>query len=325
MKNTINKKTWLAVSLLAAFLLPLLFKNDDFLAGILFQTLLWAGLAGAWNLLGGYAGQFSLGHAAYFGIGAYTSTILANEFAISPWLGLLAGALLSGLIGLGLGAVCFRLKGHFFALATLAFGQIMHIIALSWRELTNGAEGMLLDVKTGWVYMAFNSKLSYVYLALVFTLIVLVFTFYLEKSPLGYNLMAYRENDEAARAIGVNTFRARVIASGISASLMSIGGTIFAQYIYYIDPDSVLAVTLSVQAPLIAIVGGLGQPWGPLFGSFLILPLTQMLRATMGHSLSGLHLIVYGVILIIVLLLIPEGIFPKLKQLAERSAARGVK
>ena len=314
-KSLIIKKQIVNILLLIIiFLVPIFFRND-FYAGILFQTLLWAGLSGAWNLLGGYGGQFSLGHIAFFGIGAYTSTLLEINFSISPWFGILIGASLSAIIGVILGAICFRLKGHFFALTTLAFGQIVYIIALSWKKLTNGAEGLLIMEKQGFNYMIFNNKLPYVYLALIFVILVYIISLYMEHSVLGYSLMAYRENDEAARSIGINTFKARVITSGISAFLMAMGGTIYAQYMYYIDPDSVFAISLSVQVALITIIGGLGQPLGPILGSFLIIPLSQLLRGWLGSSMPGLHSIIYAAVLIVVLLTIPKGILSKVIQI----------
>jgi len=314
-KSLIIKKQIVNILLLIIiFLIPIFFRND-FYAGILFQVLLWAGLSGAWNLLGGYGGQFSLCHITFFGIGAYTSTLLEINFSISPWFGILIGASLSSIIGMFLGAICFKLKGHFFTLATLAFGQIVYIIALSWKSLTNGSEGLLIMEKQGFSHMIFSSKLPYVYLALIFMLLVYIISLYMEHSVLGYSLMAYRENDEAARSIGINTFKARVITSGISAFLMAVGGTIYAQYMYYIDPDSVFVIFLSVQVALIAIIGGLGQSLGPILGSFLIIPLSQLLRGWLGSSISGLYLIIYGIILIVVLLNIPKGILSKVKLL----------
>jgi len=314
-KSLIIKKQIINILLLIIiFLIPVFFRND-FYAGILFQTLLWAGLSGAWNLLGGYGGQFSLCHIAFFGIGAYTSTLLWINFSISPWFGILIGASLSAIIGIILGAISFRLKGSFFTLATLAFGQIVYITALSWKKLTNGSEGLLIIGKQGLKYMTFNDKLPYVYLALIFMLLVYIISLYMEHSILGYSLMSYRENDEAARSIGINTFKARVITSGISAFLAAMGGTIYAQYMYYIDPDSVLIIFLSIQVPLIAIIGGLGQPLGPILGSFIIIPLSQLLRGWLGSSVSGLHSIIYGVILIVILLTVPRGIISKIKRI----------
>lgn len=310
----IKKQTVNILLLIIIFLIPVFFRND-FYAGILFQTLLWAGLSGAWNLLGGYGGQFSLCHIAFFGIGAYTSTLLWINFSISPWFGILVGASLSAIIGVILGAICFRLKGSFFTLATLAFGQIVYITALSWKKLTNGSEGLLIIGKQGFKCMTFNDKLPYVYLALIFMLLVYIISLYMEHSILGYSLMSYRENDEAARSIGINTFKARVITSGISAFLMAIGGTIYAQYMYYIDPDSVFIIFLSIQVPLIAIIGGLGQPLGPILGSFIIIPLSQLLRGWLGGSVSGLHSIIYGVILIVILLTIPGGVISKIRRI----------
>ena len=293
---------------------PAFFVRDAFYAGILFQTFLWSGLSGSWNLLGGYAGQASLGHTAYFGIGAYTSTLLAIHFGLSPWIGMMVGVLLSSLVGLALGAICFRLEGKFFVFATLAFGQIMYIIAKSWRSLTRGSEGLVIISQTGWWKMAFSSKTPYLFLALVYALIVLQTAIYFERSRFGYFLMAYRESDDAARSLGINTIKARLIASAISGGLMAVGGSIYARYMFYIDPDAVLSFNLAIQTPLISIVGGMGTAWGPIIGSMLILPLTQMLRAWFG-SIAGLHNVMYGIILILVLLFIPEGIYPKLKEI----------
>lgn len=304
-------KTWPVVAIVFAIIV-IPFINNQYYLGMIFNTLLWVGIAGSWNIVGGYAGEFSLGHAAFFGIGAYTSTLLYVHLGLSPWLGMVVGAAFAGAIGFMLSWTCFRLRGHFFTLATLAFGQVVHIIATSWRGLTGGSEGLLIPLETGLWLMSFDSKHTYVYLALTYAILVVLFTYVMEMRRLGYSLIAYRENDEAARSLGVNTFKARLTASTISAFLMAIGGTIYAQYTVFIEPESVLPVTLSVQAPLVSIVGGLGTPLGPLFGAVLILPLSQFLRGIFGSSLNGLHLIIYGVVLIVVLLLIPEGLGPKL-------------
>ncbi|MBS4022618.1 MAG: branched-chain amino acid ABC transporter permease [Dethiobacter sp.] len=292
----------------------LLYNSNNFVMGIIFQALLWAALAGSWNILGGFAGQFSIAHSAFIGIGAYTSSLLYIHLGVSPWLGMLAGAAISCMIGIFLGAICFKLKGHFFVLATLAFGQLMLIIAVYWRSLTKGSEGLSLPFNTGFLLMAFTNRLPYVIIAFLYLVLVISVTIYIDKSKLGYFLTAYREDDDAARIVGVNTFRARLLASGISSSLAAVGGTLYAQYMFYIDPINVFGINIAAQAPLIAIVGGLGTSMGPVFGAILILPLTQLLRAWVGGSLHGLHLIIYGVILIIVLFLIPEGLYPRFQQ-----------
>ncbi len=284
--------------------------ENQYYLGMIFNTLLWVAIAGSWQIVGGYAGEFSLGHAAFFGIGAYTSTLLYIHFSVSPWIGMFIGAAFAGIIGFLLSWTCFRLRGHFFTLATLAFGQVVLIIATSWRSLTSGSEGLLLPIKMGFWQMSFESKHAYVYLVLIYAISVILFTYVMERRRLGYYLIAYRENDEAARSLGVNTFRARLTASTISAFFTAIGGTIYAQYTFFIEPESVLPVTLSIQAPLVSIVGGLGTPFGPLFGAVLILPLSQFLRGIFGSSFNGLHLIIYGLILIVVLLLMPSGLGP---------------
>ena len=302
--------------------MPLLI-NNEFYEGIIFQTFLWAGLAISWNLMGGYAGQFSIGHIAFFGIGAYTSTILNIRFAIIPWIGIIIGGLIAIVIGVLLGVICFRLRGIFYTLATLAFGQIIFITAMSYRELTKGSAGLLVPPKIGWSFMSFNNKLPYVYIAMVYMAVLLILTAIIERSKLGYYLMAYREDDEAARVIGVNTLKARLIIASISSFFMAVGGTIYAQYIFYIDPNSVLAINLSVQVALITIVGGLGSVFGPVLGAFLIIPLSQLLRAWLGGAIPGLHMIIYGVILIIVLLVIPDGLFPFIKDLWKKNLLTG--
>lgn len=301
---------WLAV-LIAAVALPVI-ASTDFYRGILFYTLLWAGVAGAWNLLGGLAGQFSLGHAAFFGLGAYTSTLLFVHRSLSPWLGMVCGAALCCVIGGALGWVCFRLRGHFYALATLAFGEVAYMCAVTWRELTGGSEGLLVPIKAGVAGFYFENKVAYVYVALGYAALVAAIMRLVSRSRLGYYLLAYREDDDAARSLGVNTFGARVVASALSAALTAVGGTVYAQYVMFIEPDSTLAVTVSVQAALIAIVGGLGSAAGPILGSFLILPLTQFLRGYLGSSISGLHFVIYGAVLVVVMLSMPQGLVSRL-------------
>lgn len=287
---------------------PLFIENDFYLDGFIL-IFVWGAFAGAWNIIAGYAGMVSLGHNAFFGIGAYTSTLLLLHFGLTPWLGMLVGGVLATCVGLLLGIVCFRLRSHYFALATLAFGQVTSIIALNWRSLTNGAEGLAMPIQPSLYNMAFESKLTYLYIGFFLYLMVIAISYTIENSKLGYYLTAFKENEDAARALGVKTGRVRLIAMAISSFLSAVIGTFYAQYLVYIDPTAVVRIQISIQAALFAIVGGLGTVLGPAIGAIIFIPMTIALRATLGTALPGLHMIIYGVILILVLRYMPKGIY----------------
>lgn len=297
-----------AVLLLALGLAPLFIKNDFYLDGFIL-IFLWASFSGAWNILGGYAGMVSLGHNAFFAIGAYTSTLLFLRLGLSPWLGMIAGGLLAAAVGVLLGIVCFRLRSHYFALATLAFGQVVYILTMNWRSLTQGAEGIALPITPNLGHMVFASKLAYVYLGFGLFLVVLATAIAVERSRLGYFLTAFRENEDAARALGVKTGQVRLIAMAMSAFLSAIAGTFYAQYVVYIDPSGVSRLQLSVQVALFAIVGGLGTYNGPVIGACIFVPITIALRSYLGTTAPGLHMIIYGLILVLTMLYMPKGLY----------------
>lgn len=303
----------IGMAVLFLCVLPLLVKNDFYLDGLIL-IFIWGAFAGAWNILAGYAGMVSLGHNAFFGIGAYTSTLLLLYFGLTPWLGMFVGGLLASCIGLILGLVCFRLRSHYFALATLAFGEVAHIIAVNWRSLTGGSEGLALPIQPSLYNFSFAGKLPYVYFGLFFFLVVIGISYAIEHSRLGYYLTAFRENEDAARALGVRTGKVRLIAMVLSSFLSAIMGTFYAQYVVFIDPTSVIRIQISVQVALFVIVGGIGTALGPAIGAMIFIPITIFLRATMGTSLPGLHMIIYGVILVLVLLYMPQGISTNLKE-----------
>jgi branched-chain amino acid transport system permease protein len=301
------------VAVLFLGILPLLIRNDFYLDGLIL-IFIWGAFAGAWNILAGYAGMMSLGHNAFFGIGAYTSTLLLLHFGLTPWIGMFCGGLLASCVGLILGVVCFRLRSHYFALATLAFGEVGSILAVNWRSLTGGSEGLALPIQPSLYLFSFSSKLPYVYIGLLFFLVVIAISYAIEHSRLGYRLMAFRENEGAARALGVRTGKVRLIAMALSSFLSAIIGTFYAQYVVFIDPTSVIKIQISVQVALFAIVGGIGTALGPAIGAAIFVPITILLRAKMGTSLPGLHMIIYGIILVLVLLYMPQGISTKLKE-----------
>jgi branched-chain amino acid transport system permease protein len=284
--------------------------------------LLFAGLALAWNIAGGYAGLISFGHAAFFGIGAYTSTILLLSYGVTPWLGIFAGALAAAMSGAVLALICARLKGPFFILSTLAFAEVVRIGALNWSSLTGGAEGLSIAPLPDFADMVLGSKSGYEALTLGYLVLIYAVTRGIEASRFGFCLFAIRDNDEAAAAAGINPLMVRTAAMALSAALTGVGGTLFAQYFLYLDPTYVISPELSFQLALLPAVGGLGTAIGPVLGSIVITPLSELLRSSLGSAAAGLHLVIYSCALIIVMLYFPSGIAGALDKLRPRRAKR---
>lgn len=309
--TAINKKrrrsvlvTFLVIC--ALILIPVLVEQR-FYRNIMTLIFLWGAMAGAWNILGGYAGKFSLGNAAFFGTGAYTSSILFVKLGISPWLGMLAGMLISVCLALLLGIITLRLKGKFFALCTIAFATLMELAAIHLRDLTAGAEGLLIPWKPGVRNMLFESDLTWVYVIMAFMLIVYFSCRWLGASRIGYSWIALRGNEEAAESLGINTLAAKLSAFAISAAFTSIGGTLYAQYTMFIEPIYVLGLELSTQFALYAIIGGMGSAAGPMIGAAVITPLEIILRSSFPALASGASLTMYALLLILVVLFLPKG------------------
>ena len=301
---------------------------NRYAADIMIRTFLWAGLALAWNIAGGYAGLISFGHAAFFGIGAYTSTILLLRYGVPPWLGLLAGALLAAGAGGVLTVVCARLRGPFFILSTLAAGEVMRIAALNWQSLTGGAEGLEIPPLPSAAHMVFQNQPPYLALMLGYMVVLFVLANAIEQSRYGYYLFAVRDDEDGASAIGINPLLVRVSAMALSAALTAIGGTLFAQYFLYLDPTHIVSPDISFEFALISAVGGLGTASGPLLGALIIVPLSELLRGSLSQSASGLHLVIYGVIVVAVMIYFPSGISGAIARawsaLARKAAARRV-
>jgi len=288
-------------------LIPLFVRNNFYIHNLI-MIFFWATLTASWNIIGGIAGQISLGHAAFFGIGAYTSTILYLKMGVSPWIGLLCGGLLAMVVASGISYPCFRLRGPFFTLATIAFGEVVSILASYFRELTGGAVGLLIPFKPSFWNLMFREKIWYYYIMLVLLLLVIFITYKIATSKMGYYLLSLREDEEAARAIGINTAKYKLYAVMVSAFFAGVAGVFYAQYILFIEPRTVFSAELSTQFALMSIIGGLGTVVGPILGAFILTPLGEFLRAWLGGSYSGLHIAIYGLILIIVVLMMPEGV-----------------
>ena len=247
------------IAVLTACLIAALAIANRHAVDIMIRTFLWAGLALAWNIAGGYAGLISFGHAAFFGIGAYTSTILLLSYGVPPWIGLLAGAMLAACAGALLTAVCARLRGPFFILSTLAAGEVTRIAALNWRSLTGGSEGLEIPPIANAVDMVFKGQWPYLALVLAYMLILFAVSATIERSRYGYYLFATRDDEDGAAAIGINPRLMRISAMALSAALTAVGGTLFAQYFLYLDPTHIISPEISFQFALICALGGLGD------------------------------------------------------------------
>jgi branched-chain amino acid transport system permease protein len=292
-----------------AALTPLAVRDAYFLDSLVL-ILLWGALSAAWNVAGGYAGQVSIGHASFFGIGAYAAALMVTRFGHGPWLGILVGVVLSVAAGLAIGFLSTRLKGPYFALSTIAFSQVLLIGVSRWRGFTAGAEGIPVPFRPGFGTLGLG-HVAWVYVALAVALLYYAIEVYLERSRVGYQLAGVREDEDAAEALGIPTQRLKVFAVALSAALASICGSLWAQYIGFVDPAYVFSLDLSVKFALNAIIGGVGTALGPFLGSVLITSLETYLRATFSGvrtGFTGIYLILYGTVLILVVRFAPRGL-----------------
>jgi len=309
-----NSVLWIIAvgSVVVPFFLPNRYFQD-----IAVMTFLWAGLAASWNLYSGYCNRLSIGHAAFLGIGAYTSSLLYLNFGISPWIGMLAGGVVSAVAALIIGGTTLRLKGTFFVLSTIAFAEILKVMTITSKEITAGALGLMIPFQPGFANMIWPGKIPYAVLTWIYMIVVLFICVRLERSKLGYSLIALGENQQAAENLGVNSTRTMLVAFVMSAVLTSFGGTIFAQYVMFIEPTSVMGMSNSINIILLAIAGGLGTAFGPMIGSFILTPVSNLLRGYLA-GINGLHGFILGMVLIIILLYRPDGILPQLKLIFKR-------
>lgn len=317
------RRSWLfSFALLGlALLLPLAFLPDSYVVRVLILVLLFAAMGQAWNLPAGLANQVSLGHGAFFGIGAYTSTILLLDYGLSPWLGMLLGGFVAALVALLISLPTLRLRGHYFALATLAFGQVALIVASSWKSLTGGQVGLSVPFLSGnsISMLQFQNAYYYYYITLAALVIVTIIFWRIRTGRTGYLLRALKEDQDAAEVVGVNTTQIKMRIMVLSGFITAMLGSLFAQFNYFIDPASVFGlVSISVFMALVCIVGGLGTVWGPIVGAALLVPLEEISSILLGGSQAGLSQLFYGVLLIVIILLSPRGLVP----LAQGAAAR---
>ncbi len=297
-----------AVVLVALAVLPLPIR-DAYAQNLLIVTILYAGLSQAWNILGGYCGQISLGHALYFGLGAYVSTLLFVQAGVPPTLGMFAGGLAAGLCALLVGWPCFRLSGHYYAIATVVVGEIGYLLFLNW-DLVGAATGVFVPFHgESLLNLQFRtSKLPFHYVTLAFAAATWAVAWVVEGSRWGFSWRAMRDDVVAARSLGVRVFPSKMAAAAISGFFTGVGGAIYAQYVGYIDPDSVLAGQLSILIALPAVLGGVGTLWGPLLGAAVLIPVSELSRSYLGGGGQGVDLMIYGGLIVAVSLARPAGL-----------------
>jgi branched-chain amino acid transport system permease protein len=302
----------IALVVLCLGLLPLGLSSNVILNFLAFAMIITLAAQG-WNILGGFGGQFSFGHAAFFGMGAYAMALLQVRFGINPWLALPLAIALGGLTGLAVGFLSFRarLRGSYFALVTLAFAEVFRITANAWG-FTGGAAGVLVPLKIDHANMQFADKRMAYWMALAMVATVLCITYYLVRSRFGAQLVAIRENEDAARALGVDTLAVKLKAITLSGMITASAGCLYTQKFLYLDASLAFGPWISVEALLAPIIGGMGTVFGPLLGTLLLLglgELTKTLFANLfGGAWPGVDLVVFGILLILCVAYAPRGV-----------------
>jgi len=301
-------QTGLLTAMLIVFCLIPMFATE-YIISTLIMMMLYAYLGSCWNILGGYSGYLSFGHAAFYGIGGYTSSLLFIKLGMTPWLGMFAGAVLASLLAFFIGLISFRfkLKGVLFAFITIAFAEIGQQVVAN-MQFFGGSIGILVPLR-GNCYSIYQStdKSFFYYVILIMLTMIICVTKFIEKNKIGVYLVAIREDERAAEALGVHSNLYKIYAFMISAFFTALGGTFYAQYFMYIDPGLMFGFGGSLEAILRTIIGGAGTVWGPVIGSIMIESLSEVTRHLLGEF-SGLHQAVYGLILILSCIYIPEGV-----------------
>ncbi len=298
-----------AILALAFVAFPCMLDADGYLMRIISMIVIFAAMAQSWNIVGGLANQLSLGHAAFFGLGAYTSSLLYIRSGISPWAGMLGGGLVAAFAMLLLSIPLFRLRGHYFALATLAFAEVLKIIAIHFADFTYGPTGITIPYgEPSFLNFQFESPRTYYFVILALFIFISLVFWKLSSGAIGFKLRAVRENEAAAEVSGIDTYRLKLRVSMLSAFFMGMCGTVFAQFTYFFDPESIFSMTdISVRVALICIIGGIGSLWGPLIGALILIPLDEIAVTTMSN-VAGLGQFCCSIILIAAILFDPLGV-----------------
>ena len=300
-----KKAVFAGVPLALLLLLPLAVRNP-YVLHLLIMCLLWTLLGQSWNLLGGYTGQVSFGHAAFFGVGAYTSGIMVKS-GFSPgtaWSGLLLGGIAAALLALVIGWICFRLRGPYFALAVLALSEVLRLIAVNWKSLTSGAEGILY-------IPAFTSKAYYYWIILALAAVNFLVIRQVMRSKLGFYFLSIREDQDCAESLGIDTTKYKLFSLLISAFFTGAAGSFYMNYMGFIDPGIVFSVhDISVMMILVTMLGGVATAWGPAVGAVLYILVSELFRVWVKTG----HLIFFGVLIVVIIIFFPQGIVGTINQ-----------
>jgi len=299
-----------AVAVVAVLMMtPPFLTSNQFLLHLAITVLLWTLLGVSWNLLGGFAGQVSFGHATFFGVGAYATMILYLRLGLAPWYGMALGGAAAMLVSLPIGLICFRLRGPYFSLSTLAVAEIVRLIALNWDALTNGPVGLLITalppVRLGGRVLDWESKAPFYFIIAALAALAMLATWRLSRARLGAYLLAIREDEDAAESVGIDTVRAKVLTLALSAFFTGLAGGFYGLYFRYVDPDAVFPIALSVEMVFIAVVGGLATVIGPVVGAVFLTTLGELFRERFQVG----HLIFYGLFMMLAIRYLPEGIW----------------
>lgn len=294
--------------ILTILILAPVISRDEFFAVTLCLSLVWGIMGLGWNVVGGYAGQTSNGHAMYFGIGAYVGALGLKWYGLSPWLTMWIAVILCMVVALVVGYPLLRLRGHYFAIATMAIVECVRIIFTNWK-LIGGATGVMFYDRThSELYsMQFANRIFFYYICLGFMLIFIILSRVLEKSKFGYYCRAIKANQESAESSGINSAFYKRWAYMISAGIVAIGGILYGQLFQYIDPGSMLPLSNSMLIVLVVVMGGIGTIWGPVLGAFIMTFINQYARALF-NQVAGLNLFIYGVLVVFIVLFLPKGI-----------------
>ncbi len=314
---------YLALMALAA--LPLLFlAKDPYWLNIIAFTYLMAGLAAAWNIIGGFGGQFSLGHGVFFGIGAYVTAIATTRYGLSPWLVMVSGATLAALVAMLISWPTFRLRGPFFAIATMAFNEVAFVLANHFDNYTGGPRGIMIPFKASLENMIFRERWQYAVLMFAFVALVVGISVWLRRTRLGYYLLAVREDEDSARASGIPVLSIKLQGMALSAFLTALGGTLFTMYVRFIDPPTLFTLQdVGVKFALLSLIGGVGTIAGPLLGAALIVPFENFLRAELAASLPGMNLAILGLLMVLAALFMKRGVVGAFEDLVRKLKGKG--
>ena len=313
----------LAALLAVGVLVALPWIVSSYALTVLIFIFFYAYLGQAWNIVGGYAGQLSVGHAAFVGVGGYAAALLSMHAGLTPWIGMWIGGALAALLGALIGYLGFRfgLRGFYFVLLTVAFAEICRVVALN-VDAVGGALGLYITFTGNPRQFQFQDNRVYYYVALALMLGATALVWALEHHRLGSYLTAIRQDEGACEALGVDTFRCKMLAMVLSSFLTGVGGTFYAFYLFSLQPNAVFGIPLSVEIIIRPIVGGAGTVLGPVLGSFILSPLAEISRTYFAQGgWNGAHLIAYGILLIAVVLFLPQGAYPALLRLGRRLAA----